>query len=81
MQNSETEPFYKNIKRLSSKKAFRVAARAFFAPRQPRGTRLFTQNSGNITATPAFQAPAAAFFRKNRQTAFSTSLEMTIRNT
>jgi hypothetical protein len=69
MQNSETEPFYKNIKRLSSKNTFRAAARAFFAPMQPRGTRHFTQKSGIITATPAFQAPGTAFFRKNRKTA------------
>jgi hypothetical protein len=70
MQNSETEPFYKNIKRLSSKNAFRAAARAFWAPWQPRGTRHFTQKSGIFTATPAFQALAAAIFRENRQTAF-----------
>jgi hypothetical protein len=66
MQNCKTEPFYQNIKRLSSKNAFRAAARAILIPLQPRETRHFTQKSRIFAATQASQALQAAFFRKNR---------------
>jgi hypothetical protein len=56
MQNSETEPFYKNIKRLSFKNAFRAAARAISTLHNRAEKRHFTQTSRMSAAKTAFQA-------------------------
>jgi hypothetical protein len=47
MQNSETEPFYKKIKRLSFKKAFRAAARAILNPCNHAERDDLRKNPGN----------------------------------